>query len=213
LRAAILGADDGIVSVSALMLGVAAADASTRAILVAGVAGLVGGALSMAAGEFVSVSSQRDVELADLAKEAAEIRDFPEAELRELTEIYVKRGLERDLARQVARQLHEHDALGAHLRDELNLEPDDLANPRQAATASAIAFALGAALPLLSSLPLRGNGRLTLMAVVALAGLGCLGALGARLGGGMGRRAALRVLLGGGVAMAATTVLGRLIGA
>jgi VIT1/CCC1 family predicted Fe2+/Mn2+ transporter len=194
------------------MLGVAAAHASTRAVLVAGVAGLVGGALSMAVGEFVSVSSQRDVELADLAKEAAEIRDFPEAELRELTEIYMRRGLERDLARQVARQLHEHDALGAHLRDELGLHPDDLANPRQAAVASATAFAIGAALPLLSSLPLRGGGRLVLMAVVALVGLGTLGALGARIGGGLGRHAAVRVLIGGGLAMAVTTLIGRAIG-
>jgi len=211
-RAAWLGANDGIVSTASLMLGVAATSASTSAVVTAGFAGLVGGSLSMASGEYVSVSSQRDSERADLEAERQELEDFPEAELRELTEIYVRRGLDRELAREVARQLHRHDALGAHLRDELNLSVDEMANPVQAAVTSAVSFSLGAAIPLLVGWWTRGGGRLLALALAALVGLAAIGAIGARLGGALGGRAAARVLIGGGLAMAITTLIGRLVG-
>ena len=207
-----LGADDGIVSTASLMLGVAATNASSGAVLTSGLAGLVGGALSMAAGEYVSVGSQRDAERADLEKERRELHETPDAELRELTEIYVRRGLDHDLARQVAVQLSEHDALGAHLRDELNLTPDDMANPTQAATTSAISFALGASIPLLVAVLAPTGARMWAIGLAALFSLGLLGAVGARLGGGLSSRAAIRVLVGGGLAMAITTLIGHLVG-
>ena len=209
LRAAVLGADDGIVSTAALMIGVAAADGSSGATITAGVAGLVAGALSMAAGEYVSVSSQRDSERADLAKESRELEDYPADELGELTEIYVSRGLDRALAEEVAVQLHDHDALGAHLRDELGLDRDQLARPVQAGAVSAAAFALGASLPLVAALLYAGG---LVIALVALVGLGLLGILGAGIGGAPKSRGALRVLAGGGAAMAVTAVVGTLIG-
>lgn len=212
LRAAILGANDGTVSTAALMVGVAAADASSGAALTAGLAGLIGGALSMATGEYVSVSGQLDAERADLEKERAELESFPEAELRELTEIYVKRGLERDLAHDVALQLTAHDPLAAHLRDELNLSPDEFARPVQASVVSATSFAVGAAIPLVTALIVTGSARVPTIALVALFALGLLGFLGARLGGAAGRRAALRVLLGGVVAMGLTALIGRWVG-
>ena len=212
LRAAVLGADDGIVSTASLMLGVAASSAGSTAVLTAGVAGLVAGAMSMAAGEYVSVSSQRDLEVADLEKERVEIEETPDAELRELTEIYVRRGLDHDLAHEVAVSLSEHDALGAHLRDELNLSPDDMADPVQAATTSAASFAVGAAIPLLAALVAPGHGRMLVIGLAALLSLGLLGALGARLGGAITGRASLRVLVGGGLAMAVTTVIGHFVG-
>ena len=208
LRAAVLGADDGIVSTASLMLGVAASSGGSRAVLTAGVAGLVAGAMSMAAGEYVSVSSQRDLEVADLEKERVEIEEFPDAELRELTEIYVRRGLDRNLATEVAQQMHEHDALGAHVRDELGLDPADLANPVQAASASAGAFAGGALLPLLAGL----SHTSWLVVVVALVALAGLGVLGARAGGAPAGKGALRVLIGGGAAMGVTAAIGALIG-
>lgn len=191
------------------MIGVAATKASSGAVAAAGVAGMVAGALSMAAGEFVSVSSQRDAERADEQKERRELRDHPEAELRELTEIYVGRGLDPALAGQVAEQLHRHDALGAHLRDELGLTGIDQANPVQAAVTSAAAFCIGAAVPLIVGFA--STSRL-LLAIVALATLGVLGVAGARAGGAEQGRAALRVLVGGGLAMGCTALIGSLIG-
>ena len=209
LRAAVLGANDGIVSTASLMLGVAAARAAPSTIVTAGGAGLVAGAMSMAAGEFVSVSSQRDTERADLAKEQAEIEDFPEAEMRELTEIYVRRGLSRELAAQVSREMHAHDALGAHLRDELGLDREQLADPVQAAWTSALAFSTGAILPVLAALTKAS----WLIVVVSLVALGALGVVGARLGGASERNGAVRVLVGGAAAMAITSAIGSLLGA
>jgi VIT1/CCC1 family predicted Fe2+/Mn2+ transporter len=212
LRAAVLGANDGLVSTASLMLGVAAADPPASAVITAGVAGLVAGALSMAVGEYVSVSAQRDSERADLQTERRELEEFPEAELRELTEIYVHRGLDRDLARQVAVQLHEHDALEAHLRDELQLDVDDLANPTQAAVTSATAFSIGALMPVVIALLGHGTARIVALAIGAMLGLVVIGAVGARLGGGMSGRAAGRVLVGGALAMAVTALIGRFLG-
>jgi len=209
LRAAVLGADDGIVSTTSLMIGVAASHASRGHIFTAGIAGLVAGALSMAAGEYVSVSSQRDTEQADLHKERRELIESPDAELRELTEIYVGRGLDRDLAGRVAVQLHEHDALGAHVRDELGLDAATLANPVQAALTSAAAFFAGAAVPLLVGLV---SVNAWILAAVGLVTLGALGVAGANVGGAHRGRAAVRVLIGGGAAMGITALIGMLIG-
>ena len=212
LRAAVLGADDGIVSTASLMLGVAAASASRGAILTAGVAGLVAGAMSMAAGEYVSVSSQRDAEQADLSLERRELAAQPRAELTELTSIYVARGVEPALARQVAEQLMVRDALAAHARDELGLAEETAARPVQAAAASAAAFAAGAAVPLIALLATPAPARVPVIVAVALLALGVLGALGARAGGATWTRAAARVVLGGGLAMAITALIGRLVG-
>jgi len=213
LRAAVLGADDGIVSTASLTLGVAAAHSSPSAVLTAGLAGLIAGALSMAAGEYVSVSSQRDAERADLAIEAAELERFPEAELKELTQIYVGRGLAPDLAHQVAVQLHAHDALASHARDELGIDHESLSNPWLAAVSSAASFALGALLPLVAALIWRGPATSWFIAAIALVALAILGAAGAFVGGGHQWRAAFRVLLGGGLAMLITTLIGHLVGA
>jgi len=211
LRAAVLGADDGIVSVSGLMVGIAGSGAGRSALLTGGLAGLIAGALSMAAGEYVSVGAQRDSERSDLEREAAELDHFPDAELRELTEIYVKRGLDRELARRVAQQLHDHDALGAHVRDELGLDPRNLADPRRAAAVSALSFALGAALPLGVSAIVDGV-HVWLIVVVALAALAVLGLVSARTGGAAPGRAVARVLTGGGLALAITWLIGRAVG-
>lgn len=212
LRAAVLGANDGIVSTASLIVGIAAAGSDRHAILLAGVAGLVGGALSMAAGEFVSVSSQADAENADLAIERSELAQYPDGELRELAGIYVKRGLEPDLARRVAEQLTARDALGAHARDELGITQELRARPLQAAAASAAAFASGAAWPLLvtalAPLP-------TLTPVVmatSLLALAALGATAARAGGAPMFRGAARVVAWSALAMAATAGIGRLFG-
>jgi len=191
------------------MVGIAAAAATRGEIVTTGIAGLVAGAGSMAVGEYVSVSSQRDAERADLRKEAAEIAEFPDAEMRELTEIYVRRGLRRELAAEVAREMHDHDALGAHVRDELGLDRDALANPIQAAVASAGAFAVGAAVPVLAGL----SGWVWLIVMVSLLALAVLGSTGARLGGANQHRAAARVVLTSGVAMAVTYAIGLLVGA
>ncbi|HVV48239.1 MAG TPA: VIT1/CCC1 transporter family protein [Polyangia bacterium] len=213
LRAAVLGADDGVVSTASLVIGVASASASKGAVLVAGAAGLVAGALAMAAGEYVSVSSQRDVEEADVALERRQLREDPAGELAELTDIYLKRGLGPELARKVAEQLSSQDRLRAHLRDELGLRESLRARPLQAAGVSALSFASLAAVPLLTfaiaPVPLRSIG----VALVSLAGLAALGASGAALGGGPRLRAALRVLIGGGLAMAASALIGKLLGA
>jgi VIT1/CCC1 family predicted Fe2+/Mn2+ transporter len=211
LRAAVLGMNDGIVSNSSLMLGVLAASHSTSAILTAGIAGLVAGALSMAAGEYVSVSSQRDSEKADIAIEKKSINENPEKELAELAWIYEQRGLEPKLAKQVALQLHKKDAVGAHARDELSIDHEDLANPSQAAIASAVAFSLGSLIPILAALIHAGSGGI-MIAVISLIGLAISGAIGAYIGGGNRIVASLRVFVGGGIAMAVTFIVGSLIG-
>jgi len=212
LRASVLGADDGIVSTASLMLGVAATSASKQAVLTAGIAGLIAGAMSMAAGEYVSVSSQRDSERADLHMEAGELKAFPKEELHELKDIYIQRGLTPDLAQQVAVQLHKHDALAAHARDELGIDQQSLAKPLQAASSSAISFACGGALPLLAAIAWSGTANSWAIVVTALASLSISGGIGARIGGGNKWRAGLRVLGGGGLAMLITSVVGRVIG-
>jgi VIT1/CCC1 family predicted Fe2+/Mn2+ transporter len=212
LRAAVLGANDGIVSTASLVVGVAASNAGRTEILVAGVAGVVAGALSMAAGEYVSVSSQADTEKADLALERTELTTAPKAEEDELTAIYVRRGLDAELARRVARQLMSRDALAAHARDELGLSEELAARPLQAALASAATFAAGAALPILAIVAAPA-GRLTLVvAVASLVCLALLGGLAARVGGASARVGAVRVLLWGAIAMAATAAIGALFG-
>lgn len=212
LRAAVLGANDGIVSTSSLIVGVAAASAATSEVLVAGVAGLVAGAMSMAAGEYVSVSSQSDTEQADLARERAELASQPEFEREELTRIYVDRGVDADLARQVADQLMAKDALTAHARDELGISEVTAARPIQAAMTSAATFAVGAALPLAMVVLLPWS---LLVAGVSIASLICLaflGAIGARAGGAKVVRATVRVTFWGALAMALTAGIGSLFG-
>jgi vacuolar iron transporter family protein len=212
LRAAVLGANDGVVSTASLVVGVAAADVSRQEILIAGVAGLVAGALSMAAGEYVSVSSQADTERADLELERTELAAQPEAEEDELTTIYARRGLEPDLARTVARQLMAKDALAAHARDELGLSDKMAARPLQAALASAGTFAVGAALPILTII-LSPTDRIPLtVSAVSLVCLAALGALAARAGGAPASVGAGRVAFWGALAMAATAAVGRLFG-
>jgi VIT1/CCC1 family predicted Fe2+/Mn2+ transporter len=214
LRAAVLGANDGIVSIASLVLGVAAAEPTPGGVLVAGLAGLVGGALSMAAGEYVSVSSQRDVELADLARERAELASTPEAEHAELVGIYVKKGLSPALAEEVARTLvRAQEPLRVHAREELRLDPDELAAPGQAAVVSALSFALGAALPLAVITTSPSDIRVPLTLAASLAALGALGACSAKLGGAPLGRAVLRVLGGGALAMGLTYAIGALFGA
>jgi VIT1/CCC1 family predicted Fe2+/Mn2+ transporter len=212
LRAAVLGSDDAIVSTASLMLGVAAASNADRSVLVAGLAGLVAGASSMAVGEFVSVSSQRDAEQADVVKETAELAKDPVAERAELTAIYVKRGLTLALAKTVAAQLMETDALGAHLRDELGLEPGTRARPLQAALVSAASFAVFALVPV-SAVLAPVAWRSETIAALSLGSLGALGAIGGTLGGASKTRAAMRVTVGGALAMAIATAVGHLLGA
>jgi VIT1/CCC1 family predicted Fe2+/Mn2+ transporter len=212
LRAAVLGSNDAIVSTASLMVGVAASAASRQAVLVAGVAGLVAGAMSMAVGEFLSVSSQRDAEQADIAKETAELASEPHAELQELATIYTKRGLDKSLAMKVAEQLTAHDNLGAHLRDELGIDPKALARPVQAAWISALSFSTFATIPILGLLAAPAGLRLHAIAGVSLVSLAVLGALGGHLGGAPMGRAALRVTFGGGLAMAVTAAIGKLLG-
>lgn len=212
LRAAVLGANDGIVSTASLIIGVAAASAAPPQILVAGIAGLVAGAMSMAAGEYVSVSSQSDTENADLAREAKELLADPEAELRELAAIYVGRGLTADLALQVAIQLSEKDALAAHARDELGISEMTTARPIQAAFTSAATFTVGAALPLVMVLVVPQPWLIQAVALASLAFLALLGAVGARTGGAKIVRPTLRVLLWGALAMALTAGIGLLFG-
>jgi VIT1/CCC1 family predicted Fe2+/Mn2+ transporter len=211
LRAAVLGSNDAIVSTSSLMVGVAASDAQRPAVLVAGVAGLVAGAMSMAVGEYLSVSSQRDAETADIKKETAELAEEPQAELQELATIYAKRGLDKELAMRVAEQLTAHDTLGAHLRDELGIDPGALARPAQAAWISAVSFGTFATIPIVALLIAPSALRLYAIALVSLASLAVLGALGGHLGGAPRGRAAFRVTVGGAFAMAVTAGIGRLI--
>ena len=212
LRAAVLGANDGIVSTASLILGVAAAGATSGSILIAGVAGLVAGAMSMAAGEYVSVSSQADTERADLDRERRELAAYPGHELAELTAIYVRRGLEAELAAAVAAQLMAHDALGAHARDELGISGVSTARPVQAALASAATFAIGASLPLLVVLLFPPALLLWSVSVSSLLFLGLLGSVAARAGGASVPVAAVRVTFWGALAMALTAGVGTLFG-
>lgn len=213
LRAAVLGANDGIVSTASLMVGVAAADVARGELLLAGVAGLVAGAMSMAAGEYVSVSSQADTERADMTRERAELKAQPESERNELAAIYVKRGLAPELAQQVAGQLMDHDALGAHARDELGISEVLSANPVQAALTSAATFAVGAALPLLAAVVSPVALLVPVVAGTSLVVLTALGALAARTGGAPVLRASLRVVFWGALAMGLTAGAGKLFGA
>jgi vacuolar iron transporter family protein len=213
LRAAVLGANDGIVSTAALVVGVAAAESSRSAIIVAGLAGLVAGAMSMAAGEYVSVSSQADTERADLARETRELRESPEAELRELQEIYVGRGLDADLALRVAEQLSAGDRLAAHARDELGITEAQAAKPIQAALASAATFSLGAALPLIIATLAKESLLIPLVTIASLVSLGGLGALAGGAGGASRWRGAVRVTFWSALAMALTAFVGRVFGA
>jgi VIT1/CCC1 family predicted Fe2+/Mn2+ transporter len=212
LRAAVLGANDGIVSTASLIVGVAAAAATKNDVLLAGVAGLVAGAMSMAAGEYVSVSSQSDTEGADLARERAELKANPAAEEDELTGTYVKRGLDERLARKVAQGLMAKDALGAHARDELGLSEITSARPIQAAFTSALTFSLGAAMPLLAVVLSPSTYVVPSVALSSLAYLAVLGAIGARAGGAGIWKATLRVTFWGAFAMAVTAGIGLLIG-
>lgn len=212
LRAAVLGANDGVVSIASLVLGVAAAEGASTTIFIAGVAGLVGGALSMAVGEYVSVSSQRDLEEADLARERQELRDQPDAELRELTALLAAKGLSEETARSAAHELTEHDALAAHAAEELGLQLDGLARPTLAAVVSAIAFALGALLPLLAISLSPTTYRIWITAVTTFGALAGLGTWSARLGGAPVVRGVRRVVLGGALAMGLTAGIGALVG-
>ena len=212
LRAAVLGANDGIVSTASLIVGVAAASATSADVLVAGTAGLVAGAMSMAAGEYVSVSSQSDTEQADLARERAELANQPAFEREELTQIYVKRGLTPDLARHVAEQLMAKDALGAHAQDELGISEVTTARPIQAALTSAATFSIGADLPLAMVLVTPPAYLVPVVSVASLLFLALLGAIGARAGGAMVIKATLRVTFWGALAMALTAGIGALVG-
>ena len=210
LRAAVLGANDGIISIAGLVVGVAATGASNAAVLSSGIAGIVAGAMSMAAGEYVSVQSQADTEQADLAKETRELAEQPEAELQELAFIYQQRGLTPELAKQVAEQLTAHDALGAHARDELGITESLRARPLQAALASAAAFGTGALLPILAVL-LSPAGRVeTITVIVTMLSLLLSGGLAAWFGGASPLRGAIRVGFWGAIAMAAAAGIGRL---
>ncbi len=212
LRASVLGANDGIVSTASLIIGVAASKTTISAIATAGLAGLVAGAMSMATGEFVSVSVQRDTEQAEIDKEKIELATVPERELEELTAIYVQRGLDENLAQQVATRLQKVDPIGTHLREELGITELNTARPAQAACASALSFSLGAAVPLLTILIFPGDFLIAATAIAALLVLTVTGAVASRLGGSSPTRGAIRVLIGGGLAMAITALIGNLIG-
>lgn len=212
LRAAVLGANDGIVSTASLIVGVAAASAERQPILIAGVAGLLAGALSMAAGEYVSVSSQADTERADLAREREELRTDPDFELDELSAIYVARGVEPELARKVAAQMMASDALGTHARDELGISPHTTARPIQAAITSALTFSAGAAAPLVVALTAPMPSLVLAVSIASLVCLAALGGIGAKAGGAPVGRAILRVTFWGAVAMAVTAGVGSLFG-
>ena len=212
LRAGVLGANDGIVSVAGIVIGVAAATIDREHILTAGIAGLTAGALSMALGEYVSVSTQRDTELALLAKERRELAEEPEAEFNELVGLYQAKGLSPDTARTVATELTERDAFAAHIDIELGIDPDGLTNPWHAAISSAIAFTVGAMLPMLAILLPPPSARIPVTFVAVLIALGITGWVSARLGGADPVRATQRVVIGGALAMAITYAIGRLVG-
>jgi VIT1/CCC1 family predicted Fe2+/Mn2+ transporter len=213
LRAAVLGANDGIVSTASLIVGVAAATTTQGAVLIAGAAGLVAGAMSMAAGEYVSVSSQSDSEQADLTRERKELHENREFEQEELAQIYVKRGVDQELARQVARQLMAKDALTAHARDELGISEITTARPVQAALTSAVTFSIGAAMPLLMVIVSPAGALVPIVSAASLGFLALLGAIGARAGGANVLRATVRVTFWGALAMALTAGIGKLFGA
>jgi VIT1/CCC1 family predicted Fe2+/Mn2+ transporter len=213
LRAAVLGANDGIISTASLIVGVASAAATRSDVLISGVAGLVAGAMSMAAGEYVSVSSQSDTERADLARERKELSENAESELEELTEIYVQRGVDQSLARQVARQLMAKDALTAHARDELGISEVTTARPVQAALTSAVMFSVGAAVPLLMVVVSPVSALVPVVSAASLGSLVALGAIGATAGGANVVRATARVTFWGALAMAVTAGIGKLFGA
>ena len=212
LRAGVLGANDGIVSVAAIVVGVAGATTATAPILTAGVAGLVGGAVSMALGEYVSVSSQSDSEKALIEKERRELEEMPEQELAELAGLYEARGLSPETAQQVAIELTAHDVLAAHLSAELNIDADDVVSPWHAAFASALAFTLGGILPLLAILLPPEAWRVPVTFVVVLLALAITGTIAARIGGSSRLRATLRVVIGGAIALVATLLIGALLG-
>lgn len=212
LRAGVLGANDGIVSVAALVVGVAGATAAVGPIFTAGIAGLVGGAISMALGEYVSVSSQRDTERALIAKETRELREMPEQELDELTQLYRDRGLSDTTARQVAVELTAHDALAAHLEVELHIDQHELVNPWQAAISSAASFTLGALLPLLAILLPPPEWRIPVTFAAVLIALALTGWVSAQLGGAGRGRASLRLVIGGALALGVTWLIGTLLG-
>ena len=213
LRAMVLGANDGIISTAALLLGVAAADSTRSAILTAGIAGLVAGAVSMALGEYVSVSSQRDSERSDIEKETWELANQADHELEELTAIYQAKGLPLDLAQEVAVQLTDHDALATHLRDELGISQDELAEPVQAAWSSALSFSIGAAIPLLAAAFVGKPPSIGAIIGVTLVALVALGYVGARAGGARPGRSIARVVIGGAAAMGITMAVGWAFGA
>lgn len=212
LRAAVLGANDGIISVSSIAIGVAAASVSREPIILATVAGLVAGALSMAAGEYVSVSSQTDTEKSDIAREAQELEEMPEVELQILASIYEKRGLKKETALQVAQELTAHDALGAHVRDELGINEISQANPLMAALASGLAFTVGAILPAIATLLSPMQYMVPSLYIFSISFLMLLGAVSAKLGGSSIWKAVLRVTLWGSIAMALTALVGYLFG-
>jgi len=212
LRASVLGVNDGIVSTASLMLGVSTASSNKTDVLTAGIAGLAAGALSMAIGEYVSVSSQRDSERADIAIEERSLVENPKEELEELRQIYEKRGLDSELALQVAQQLHEHDAVAAHARDELGIDQASLPNPVQAALASALSFTLGAIIPIIATVFTTRSKNAWSIVTLSLIALAISGAIGAYIGGGHKLRAAARVFVGGGIAMAITALIGHIIG-
>jgi VIT1/CCC1 family predicted Fe2+/Mn2+ transporter len=212
LRAAVLGANDGIISTASLIVGVAAAAATQNAVLTAGVAGLVAGAMSMATGEYVSVSSQSDTERADLVLERKELSENPAFEIEELAEIYVKRGVDHALARQVAQQMMAKDALGAHARDELGISEITTARPVQAALTSAASFSIGAAMPLLMVVVSPRGALVPVVFAASLGFLAVLGAIGAKAGGANILRATARVTFWGALAMAVTASIGKLFG-
>ena len=213
LRAGVLGANDGIVSVAAIVVGVAGATTQTGPILIAGAAGVVGGAISMALGEYVSVSSQSDSQKALIEKERRELEEEPEEELAELAAIYQSKGLSQDTAQAVARELTAHDALSAHLSAELNIDQEDIVSPWHAAFASAVAFVAGAVLPMLAILLPPENIRVPLTFAAVLVALAATGSVGAWIGGSSKRKAAVRVVIGGALALAATFAIGSLLGA
>ncbi|HEY7440345.1 MAG TPA: VIT family protein [Acidimicrobiia bacterium] len=213
LRAAVLGAQDGIVTTASVLVGVAAADVSRSVIITTGVSLLVAGALSMASGEYSSVSSQRDAEIADIDREERELATAPEHELEELTQIYEERGLSRDLAHRVAVELMEHDPLGSHVRDELGLHEGNIARPAQAAVASATSYALGSALAIIAAVTAPSNARVAVLAVSTLALLVATGWTAARLAGSGPLRPVVRVVVLGGIALLVTGVIGAVVGA
>lgn len=212
LRAGVLGANDGLISTAALMMGMAAAKPDFQTLLLTGLSALIGGAISMAAGEYVSVSSQSDTEKADLRKEKIELERYPEAELQELATIYTMRGLSPQLAEEVARALTEHDALSAHARDEIGITDTNAANPLQAALASAASFCIGAVLPLAVALLMPSEKLIAALAVSTLSGLAVLGWISAKLGGAHPVPAVVRIAVWGCIALAVTGAIGKFIG-